>query len=120
MPGSEMSMVSDLSRAARAEPAASCSASETRVSACELEGVDALAYVALGGAGRGLQPEIVDLGEQAVLAGHPAVAELFKRLGIGGGLGLGYLIRNQAPQAVRRRGIECRRERNLRVWERYT
>src|SRR6185437_15902386 len=42
-----------------------------------LELVDARAHVALGWAGRGFQPEIVDLRKNAVLARHPAVAESF-------------------------------------------
>ena len=41
------------------------------------EFVDALADVALGFFRRGLQPEVVELGEHAVLASHPAIAEDF-------------------------------------------
>ena len=39
--------------------------------------VDAAADLALGRAGRGLQPDVVDLREDAVLASEPAIAEGF-------------------------------------------
>ena len=40
-----------------------------------LDLVDPLSHLALGVFRRRLQPEIIDLGEHAVLARHPAVAE---------------------------------------------
>ncbi len=89
MPGSEMSRVSAARRASSAEPAARCFGRGDQRFGLLLERVDALAYVALGGAGRGLEPEFVYLREHAILARHPAVAELFKSLRIGGSLGLG-------------------------------
>src|SRR5712692_5775035 len=42
-----------------------------------LEFVDAASNFALGLVGRGFKPQVIDLGENAVLAGHPAVAEDF-------------------------------------------
>src|SRR5258708_331153 len=39
--------------------------------------VDARTHLALGWTRRSLQPQIIDLGEDAVLAGHPAVAKFF-------------------------------------------
>ena len=42
-----------------------------------LEFIDALPHVALGIFRGRLQPKIVDLGEHAVLARHPAIAECF-------------------------------------------
>src|SRR5437763_4585407 len=42
-----------------------------------LELVHTRAYIPLGRAGCSLQPKIIDLREDAVLTGHPAVAEFF-------------------------------------------
>ena len=49
--------------------------------------INAAADFALLRAGRGLQPEVVDLGQDAVLARHPAIAEFFPRGFVGDGAG---------------------------------
>ncbi len=83
MPGSVMSMRSAASFAPEDDSVNAELRSLNRGFSLRLELVDPLADLALGGLGRGLQPGVVDLRQQAVLARHPAVAE---RLPVGLGL----------------------------------
>ncbi len=86
MPGRVMSSVSDaeLSRKARRQDEAAMSSAFAYLFLNDgLDFVDPLSHVAFGFFRRCLQPEIIDLGEYAVLARHPAVAE---------GLPVGFIL----------------------------
>ena len=91
-------------------------AASTCFSTSALEFVDALADFALGFFRRGLQPEIVDLRENAVLARQPAIAEGFP---VGFALdGRGFLL--QRRQQLLDGVVERRRGEVSSVWERCT